>query len=660
MGAATIAQGRNALSMLAFFRNAVGSIWGKVILGVVLVAFIVTLYEGGGGFGSAGFSGGSNLASVGSSPITEVDVRRRVGNQLEAARQQRPDLDMAQFIAGGGLDKTLDQMIDARTLTEFGRMQGLLASDRLVGSLLNQIPAFKGPTGQFDQKTYESVLLRLKISDAAFRDDFRAEAVINMLQIPVRGAVRLPAGVAQPYAELLLESRRGQIGTIPAEVFTALPAPTEADLATFYGRNTARYTVPERRIVRYATFNSDRFKGKVTPTDADVQRFFQNNAASFAAVDKRSFTQIIVQQQADAEKALAALRGGRPIADVAKSLGLSPLQVAPTDRDGFAKQTAPQVAAAAFAASNGGFAALQRSGLGFHVIRVDSVDVRPAKTIDQARPQIIAQLTEQKIAEATASFVAQLDSEASDGATFDELAKKYALTTVVTPAVTPTGNDPDQPGYKAAPEMAVIMRDAFKAEADDDPIVVQLGSPREHALWKLDRIVPAAARPLSAIRDQVMADARADAAAKAAGKIANAIVAKIDKGMPIAQAMAEAGVKLPPLSPAGARRIDIVQSQDRVPPPLALMFSMVAKRAKALAMPDNRGYFVVYLDSVERGNPASVPGLLDRSREELSKLAGDEYLQQFVAAARAEVGSTRNAIAVAALKKALASGGATQ
>lgn len=646
--------------MLAFFRSAVSSIWGKAIFGLILIAFVVTLYEGRSPLGGINILGGSSLAQVGSVSIGESDVRRRANNQLEAARQQNPGLDIAQFVAAGGVDSTLRQMIDARVLTEFGRQNGLVASDRLVGSLLNRIPAFKGPTGNFDQKAYEGILARLKVSDADFRKEFQAEAVINMLQIPVRGGVRLPQGVAEPYAALLLEGRKGLIATIPSDRFTSLPAPTDAELSTFYSRNVARYTLPERRVVRYALFTRDRFKGKVAPTDEEVARFYKVNAAAFAAKDSRGFTQLIVQQQADAEKALAAVKAGKSITEVGKSLGLAPLVVAPLERPAFEKQTSPAVAAAAFAAPLKGLATLAKSAFGWHVIRVDSIDAKAAQSLEQARSVIVTQLTEQKIDEAAAAFVAQLDDEAADGATFDDLVKKYDLTATVTPAVTQSGADPDQPSYKPAPEMGVILRDAYRAEPDDDPVAVQLGNGREFALWKLDRVVASAPRPLAQIRAQVEGDARAEAAAKAAGVVANAIVAKVRRGVPLAQALADAGVKLPPPSPAAARRIDIIQARGPVPPPLALMFSIGVRQARALAMPDNQGYFVVYLNEIEGGNPASVPGLLDNSRTELSKLAGDEYLQQFVAAARAQVGVKRNDAALATLKKALSGGGTGQ
>ncbi len=646
--------------MLAFFRRAVASPWGAGVLGLVLIAFIVTLYEGRSPFGSINISGSSTVATVAGASIDEAELKRRIDNALKAAKQQRPDLDMAQFVSAGGLDQTLDQMIAARALSEFGQQRGLTASNKLIGSMLNQIPAFKSATGAFDENMYRSVLARAGISESDFRKQAADEAIINMLQIPVRGAVKLPAGVTAPYAALMLEARQGQIVTIPSEAFANLPAPTDAELATFYSRNAAKYTLPERRIVRYALFDRERFRAAVAPNDEEIARFYQQNAASYAASDKRGFTQLVIGSQVDAEKALAAVKSGQAIADVAKTLGLSPLKVAPTDEKAFARQTTPDVARAAFAAPKGGIAALVKSGLGFHIVKVDSAETKPAQTLAMARASIVAQLSEQKIDEAAATFVGKLDDEASRGATFDDLVKQYGLTTIVTPAVTAAGLAPDQPAYKPAPEMALILRDAFRTEPNEDPAVLPLGAAKSFALWKLDSVVAAAPRPLAAIRDQVMADARLNAAAKAARTVADAMAASITKGTPLAQAIATAGVRLPPPSPVKARRIDLARSQQRVPPPLAMMFSMVAKKAKPLEMPDNKGYFVVYVDTITRGDVQTEPALMAQSNSELSRLASDEYLGQFLAAVKAEVGTTRNAAAIAALKKSLGGSAASQ
>ncbi len=645
--------------MLAFFRRFVSSPLGIVFFGLILLAFIVGLYEGRAALGGLNIGGSDTVATVGGTAITDVEMRRRVTNGLNAARQQRPDLDMATYVASGGLDEALNQSVDSRAMTEFGRLRGLVSSDRLVGSMLNQMAAFKSPTGAFDESLYHSLLARAKISEAEFRQQFRDEGVINMLQVPIRGAVKLPDGLVGPYAALLLETRRGLIATVPSAAFGNTPAPTDAELATFYSRNTARYALPERRIVRYATFERDRFKSDVRVSNDEIARFYQQNAASYAARESRGLTQLVIRTQVDAEKALAAVRGGQSVAAVAQSLGLSPLKIAPLDEKSFAQQTSAAVARAAFAAPPGGVAALVQSGLGYHIIKVDSVDAKAAQPLAAARPTIVAQLTEQKIDEAASTFVTQLEDEATKGATFDELAKKYGLTTIVTPAVTQSGLNPEAPDYKPAPEMALILRDAFRADPEEDPSVIQIGAGKSFALWKLDRVVAAAPRPLAAIRDQVRADAQQDAAVRATRKTADAIAANVNRGMSLAQAMAGAGIALPPPSPAGGRRIDMTRVE-RVQPPLALLFSMTQKKAKALEIADSKGYYVVYLDSIVPGDARTEPGIIDQTRVGLSRLAADEYLGQFVTAVKAEIGTTRNPAAVATLRKALIGSPAAQ
>src|SRR3546814_12920118 len=57
---------------------------------------------------------------------------------------------------------------------------------------------------------------------------------------------------------LLLEKRQGHVGFVPATAVAAGKAPTDAGIATFYSHETARYTVPERRVIRYAVVMPDR------------------------------------------------------------------------------------------------------------------------------------------------------------------------------------------------------------------------------------------------------------------------------------------------------------------------------------------------------------------------------------------------------------------
>ncbi|MEX6793675.1 hypothetical protein AB2C70_34045, partial [Pseudomonas aeruginosa] len=87
---------------------------------------------------------------------------------------------------------------------------------------------------------------------------------------------------------------------IPAAVVPAGPAPSDADLNTFYQRNIARYTVPERRVVRYAMITPEAVKAQAVPTDAEIAKTYQQDSARYAATEKRDITQVVVADQAGA------------------------------------------------------------------------------------------------------------------------------------------------------------------------------------------------------------------------------------------------------------------------------------------------------------------------------------------------------------------------
>ena len=639
--------------MLTFFRNFAKSPLGLGIFALVIVAFIVTLYDSNTMFGGGGGGTGGAIAKVGNMTVGETEALRRTQSQLDGARQQRPELDMAAFVAQGGAEQTVDQMINGRAFELFAADNGLIASRKLVDGAIASIPAFNGPNGQFDRTTFLNILSQRRIPETQLRDDFGREAVTKMLLIPVAGGARAPTSLVQPYATLMLETRQGQIGVVPTLAFasnTPLPA---SEISDYYKRNIARYTVPERRTIKFAQFDRTRFAASAVPSEAEITAAYKAAAAKYAGRETRGFTQIIVQKQSDAEATLAKVRSGTPMSEAAKSLGLEALAVKPSDKDAFGKLTGPRVADAAFAAPKGGFATLAQSGLGFHIVRVDEIAVIAAQPLAAVRDTLVADLSKVKIDEALADFVAKVEDDINGGASFDDVAKKYALAAMSTPAITASGVAPDVQDFTLPAEFQAILRDAFQADSADDPQVVSLGNGTAYVLYHMDRIVPSAAKPLKAISNQVMADALIAKAGIAARRVADSIAASVNKGTPFAQAVASAGIKLPALQPAGGRRLEIARSPDKVPPPLMMMFSMAEKRAKVLAAPDGAGWFIVYLDKIVPGDPVQAQPLVAATQQQLSQLVGDEYVQQFAAAIKAKVGVTRNDAALAAFKRSL-------
>jgi len=628
------------------------------LFALIMLAFIVTGVGVGGGGGISNLAGGTGggVAKVGSYAISDVEVERRAKVALDAARQENPTLDMASFVAQGGVESVTEQLINGRAVEAFADANGLVASKRLVDGQIASIPAFNGPTGTFDRNTFLNVLAQRKINEAELRQDFAREALTRQLLVPISGATRMPVNLVTPYAALLVERRDGHVAPVPSSAFANGAAPTDAQLAAFYQANLKSYTVPERRVIRYAVFDRTAVAAQAVPTEAEIAADYKSNAASYQGSQLRGLTQAIIADQASANAVLARIKGGQSFAEALKPLGLEPLTVVPTSRADMTKAAGAAIADAAFTGKKGDLAGPVRSSLGFVVFRIDQIVDKPGKTLEQARAEIITRVAAKKSSDLLADKVGKMQDAIDGGSTFDDVAKANGISVSQSPPLTATGSDPDNAAYKLPPEFSAMVRDAFGAEPDDDAQVATLADGK-FALWKLDRVVASAPRPLAQIRQGVANDFIADRAKTAAKRVAQGIMDAVNSGKPLDQAVAAAGVKLPPVQVMGGRRLEILRDQGKAPPPLALMFAMQKGRAKLLQAPNNGGWLVVTVDKVEPGNLAEAPGLIGTVQQALSGSARDEYVQQFMTAVKSQVGVKRDASKIVAIKRSLAGGG---
>jgi len=84
---------------------------------------------------------------------------------------------------------------------------------------------------------------------------------------------------------------------------------------------------------------------------------------------------------------------------------------------------------------------------------------------------------------------------------------------------------------------------------------------------------------------------------------------------------------------------------------------MKSGQTKLLAAPDGKGWFLVHLDSIAKGDAATVPGLVDSTQGEFTRMMADELQQQLSTAIAKEVGISRNPAALAQVKRDLTGAG---
>lgn len=633
----------------------------KTKFGMLLIAFPFMMIIGGFivadlqsfGSGDLGLGGGSSaLVEVGSQRVTETDISEAMQRRLEEARRQNPEASYATIAAD--FDSQLQALIDQRILIAFAEETGFVLSKRLVDAEIAQLPQAQGLNGKFSEDAYRALLAQRRMTDAQVRDIIKGGLLQRLMLAPVVSSARASVGMATPYASMLLEAREGMAVAVPVESFSAGLKPSDADVEKFYAANRARYTIPEQRVLRFARLGPETV-ASVTATDQEIADYYKANAATYAAKDTRTLTQVVVQDRQAAQAIAARAKAGASLADAAGA-GAAVSTLADQSREDYAGLAGQAAANAVFAAASGAVIGPVQSDFGWIVTRVDSIARSGGKSLEAARPDIAARLTADKRKAAIEDKADQLQNAVDDGANFEEAAKAAGAATSQTPLITAAGTPLGAGGYRLPEGYAGVVKTGFEIAAGDPPDIVALPNGAGYVMVSPGDVVPAAPPPLASIRDRVAADWVTREALRRAKAAADAIVAKVGRGMPPAQAVRETDANLPPARPVAARRMQIATAEGPVPPALQTLFFLTEGKARAVADPGGRGFLVVKVDKIVPGNAALQPSLISRMQSDLQGALSDAYAQQFVAAAGRLLGIERNEKAIAEARKRITSG----
>ncbi|QJU56398.1 hypothetical protein HL653_00125 [Sphingomonas sp. AP4-R1] len=631
--------------MLAFFRRALGSWIVIALLGVIMIAFIVTGVSSPSGLSGLTGPGADSVATVDGKSIPTADVQRRAQNQLQQARQQQPDLDMPKFIAAvGGAGQLVDQYLNGRTLEAWATRHGIVASDRLIDGEIASISAFQGTTGRFDEKTMRAVLAQQRISESSLRDGIRGDMLRRQLLIPISSGVHPTPSMIAPYADVLVANRTGLVGLVPAKPDAVKP-PTDAEIAAWYKSHIALYSLPERRVLRYAALAQT----VAAPTDAEIAAQYKADAAKYAPSQARTLSQVVLPTEAAAKALAAKIAAGTPFPKAAADAGFAAADISlgEQQRDMFETITSKAIADAAFSAAAGATTAPMKSVLGWHVVHVDAINDKPGRTLEQAKADVAADLVKKKQAEGMSTLATKIEDAIGDGATFDEVVKANKLAVVTTPALTSTGVVPADAAYKPDATVTALLKPGFLAGVDDEP-TLERTAPDAAAVLDVVRVDAAAPLPLAQVKDRIVQAMIVDRAQATARATAQSLLDKINKGADIAATFATAGLPAP--NPISASQMELSRLQQ---PPAAARTLFQIPPGKATLAPAPNGWFVIKVTKIDPPAPQMRTAIAQQMRAELGRAMGDEMLDQFARAASKDVTVKRNGKAIADLGRQL-------
>lgn len=647
--------------MIQIFRNIIFSKIG----GGVTIAFLVLIalaFAAGDvlNFGHTGpIQSSDEVAKVGSRTVTAAEYEKAITNALEGEKAKNPQLLMKDFVALGGADAVLREYLDQIAIVEFGKKNGIIAGDRLIDSELAKIPELRGLDGKFDQAHYQQLLQQRGVTDKQVREGFESNLIVRQALVPAQYGASFPLFGLMRYASLLREQRKGSIALLPAAVFAPKAPPSDAEITAYYNKTRNNYLVPERRVIRYATFDAGAIKAPAPPSDAEIAAYYSANKTRYAASDTRRIVQLVVPTEPAARAVLAETAKGVSLEQAAKAKGLSTTSLA-VAKAALVTQTSQAVADAAYGAKAGTVVGPARSGLGWHLLRVDAIDTKPERTLDQARGEIATLLTEQKRRAALSDFSARIEEEFDSGSALSDVAKELNLTPTLTEPVLANGQVFGKQGQTVPADLTRIVQAAFAMDRENKPQLAELEAGKKFVVFDVTKITPAAPAPLSdpKVKEAVTQEFQLEKGQVTAKAAAQRALAAARKSGDLAAAVAQLGVPgVPPTDQVDMNRQELAAKPgQQVPPPLALLFSMAQGTVKLYPAPRNRGWYLIAVKQITPGTLAGAndPALLS-TREQLNGV-GREYGDLLSRAISAELGVTRKDSAIKAAQRQVTGG----
>ncbi len=642
--------------MITFIRSLInsrfGAIFALLFVGVIAIGFTLGDVTGSGSFGGLG---GGNVAKVGKQNVTLGEFNDALSNRLRGERKENPTLDMANFVQTGGFDSTLEQLINRYGLTMFAEQSGMNVSKRLIDYEIRKLPGSKGMDGQFSQEALQRFLSQIQVSEKTLREDFRQNFYAQQLLPAAQGGPKMPTGLTLPYASLLLEKRSGQVAIIPSQAFLPAGPPSIDVLTKYYRDNTTRFTIPEKRAVSYVLFDRSIVDGKTKPTEAEIAQYYKENMAKYTASQTRDISQIVAPTEAAAKSLSTKISDGLNAETAASSVGLAVTSIKSVTPKSLNSSASKNVSDAVFAAASGSVATPAKGSLGWYVIKIESINQVPAKTLAAARAEIESTLAAEKKISAIGEFTSEIEEEFANGTTIADVAKTQGLTVETTPKLLANGQNTENPGYKPAPEMQVILPAAFQMERDGDAQLIEIVPGERFAMVAVADLEEAAPPPLKDVQQIVAQNWAIEQGSAKAKLVAEQVRKAVDVGKSLTETVAALNIKMPPIENITGTRGELRQQGQQLPPPLVLMFSMKQGTAKTLVAPKNAGWFIVSLSEIQKGDARQNAAMVSATASEMSVLIQQEHAAQMVAAALKEVGVTKNEDALASLRKQLTS-----
>jgi peptidyl-prolyl cis-trans isomerase D len=431
-----------------------------VVLGIICLSMVVTLVPGLVG-GAVTTDNSDVVATIGTHQISITDLQRQLDQVTR--NQQIPD-----SLRGLYTKQILNDMIFQQELyLEADRLNVNVTPDEETERIKQIVPAaWSGNTWLKDRYTQE-VQTRTGLSvpefETALRDDMLST---KMRQVVTGGLTVTPGEVARKFQLQNEKIKVDYVVVKPSDLASTIH-PSDADLQTYFQKNSSKYQIPEKRTARYALLDLMKLRASTKISDDELRTYYNAHLDEYKVPNRVHPEHILFKTvgKTDAEAAEIRKQAEDVLKQAKKGSNFEDLAKKYSEDDGSKPkggdlgwivegQTVPEFQQAAFSLPKGQISDLVKTQYGFHIIKVLDRETAHTKSLDEVRDSINMTLLDQKVSAEADDLANQMAAAVrqSDRQPLDDIAKKFNLQVGdtgpvgVSDPVGPLGNTPDLHG----------------------------------------------------------------------------------------------------------------------------------------------------------------------------------------------------------------------
>jgi peptidyl-prolyl cis-trans isomerase D len=381
------------------------------------------LIVGLAGFGAVNMAGTvRTVAKVGNQTISTDDYYRELQREVRAFEAQTGQpMQMSQAVLLG-LDQTaLSRLVTLASLDSEVADLGLSVGDTNLQQEILEIPAFQGVDGNFDREAYRFALEQANLNEGEFEADLRAEAARTLVQGAIIAGVVMPSAMVDTIADYVAARRSFTMLRLDASSLTQpLAAPTDTDLKTFYDAQGKDFTLPETKRLTYVLMTPAMLLDQVEIDDDAVQKLYQERTARYNVPERRLVERLVFGDDDAASAAMAQLEvSGTTFEALADGRGLS---LGDIDLGDVTRDDLGEAAEAIFAAEVGAVIGPLSSDFGPALFRVNGTLAEQITSFDSVKAELRDELAGERARRLIDAQAESINDMLAGGATLQELA----------------------------------------------------------------------------------------------------------------------------------------------------------------------------------------------------------------------------------------------